>query len=87
MAGGDAAEVRRRITPRQEQILELVAAGLSDKQIASRLRVSPRTVQSHLDRFFLEHGIHRRAAAVAILLAQQRDRASREPKGTPSNLS
>jgi DNA-binding NarL/FixJ family response regulator len=57
------------------QILELVAAGLSDKQIASKLRVSPRTVQSHLDRFFNQHDIHKRAAAVAYLLEQKIRRA------------
>jgi DNA-binding NarL/FixJ family response regulator len=73
MAGGEQTADRRRMTPRQAQILQLVAAGLSDKEIASRLRVSPRTVQSHLDRFFMEHGIHKRAAAVAYLLEQQRD--------------
>ncbi|TME54495.1 MAG: response regulator transcription factor [Chloroflexi bacterium] len=43
---------RRRewhVTPRQEQILELVWSGLSDKQIASRLRIGDRTVRSHLE--------------------------------------
>jgi len=44
------------VTPRQAQILDLVASGLSDKEIAEQLGVSPRTVQSHLDRLFLEHG-------------------------------
>ena len=56
------------VTPRQAQILGLVASGLSDKEIAEHLGVSPRTVQSHLDRLFLEHGIHKRAAAVAAWL-------------------
>jgi len=56
------------VTPRQAQILRLVAAGLSDKEIASRLGLSPRTIQSHLDRLFLEHGLHKRAAAVAAWL-------------------
>jgi DNA-binding NarL/FixJ family response regulator len=57
-----------RVTPRQAQILRLVASGLSDKEIATRLGVSPRTIQSHLDRLFLEHGLHKRAAAVAAWL-------------------
>jgi DNA-binding NarL/FixJ family response regulator len=59
-----------RVTPRQAQILRLVASGLSDKEIGSRLGLSPRTIQSHLDRFFLEHGIHKRAAAVAAWLRE-----------------
>ncbi len=52
-------------TPRQLEILKLVAAGLSDKQIAEQLRLSPRTVRSHLDRLFQRHGLHTRAEAVA----------------------
>lgn len=60
------------VTPRQAQILKLVASGLSDKEIASRLGVSPRTIQSHLDRLFLEHGLHKRAAAVAAWLGTDR---------------
>ncbi len=77
MQGGHTTDERRRthFTPRQQQILELVAAGFSDKQIASKLRVSPRTVQSHLDRFFVEHGIHKRAAAVALLLLLKQGRS------------
>jgi len=73
MEGEHAAESSRvmHVTPRQAEILQLVASGLSDKQIASRLGVSPRTIQSHLDRLFLEHGLHKRAAAVAAWLAQQ----------------
>ena len=57
-----------RVTRRQAQILDLVASGLSDKEIASRLGLSPRTVQSHLDRLFLQHGFHKRTAAVAAWL-------------------
>jgi DNA-binding NarL/FixJ family response regulator len=36
-----------RLTPRQREVLELVAAGLSVKQIASRLTVSEKTVEFH----------------------------------------
>jgi DNA-binding NarL/FixJ family response regulator len=58
------------VTPRQAEILGLVASGFSDKEIALRLGLSPRTVQSHLDRFFEEHGVHKRAAAVAAWLQE-----------------
>jgi DNA-binding NarL/FixJ family response regulator len=56
------------VTPRQAEILTLLAAGLSDKEIATRLRVSPRTVQAHLDRLYLQFGFHKRAAAAAAWL-------------------
>jgi DNA-binding NarL/FixJ family response regulator len=56
------------VTPRQAEILTLLAAGLSDKEIAARRRVSPRTIQAHLDRLYLQYGIHKRAAAAAAWL-------------------
>lgn len=62
-----------RVTRRQAEILSLVAAGLSDKEIASRLGVSPRTIQSHMDRLFLQHGFHKRTAAVAAWLRERSD--------------
>ena len=64
------SETRRiRVTPRQAEILRLVAEGMSDKEIASHLGVSPRTIQSHMDRLFLQNGVHKRAAAVAAWLS------------------
>ena len=56
------------VTPRQAEILTLLAVGLSDKEIAARLRVSPRTVQAHLDRLYLQYGFHKRLAAAAAWL-------------------
>lgn len=53
------------VTPRQAEVLRLIATGLSDKQIASRLGVSPRTVQSHVDRLYLQNGLHKRTALIA----------------------
>lgn len=57
-----------RVSRRQAEILELVASGLSDKEIGSRLGLSPRTIQAHLDRLFLQHGFHKRTAALAAWL-------------------
>jgi DNA-binding CsgD family transcriptional regulator len=73
----------RRLSPRQEQILQLVASGLGDKEIAVRLGISPRTIQSHLNRLFLENGFHKRAAAVAAWLRGFGPLESRQP-GVPS---
>ena len=55
-----------RLTPRQAQILELAAAGLSDKEIARRLDVAHRTVRTHFEKLYLDHGIRNRAQAIAI---------------------
>ena len=58
------------VTPRQAEILRLIASGLSDKQIGSRLGLSPRTVQSHVDRMYLQHGLHKRTALIAAWLRE-----------------
>ena len=37
------------LTPREQEILELVAKGLSAKQIAGEIGIAPRTVEGHID--------------------------------------
>jgi DNA-binding CsgD family transcriptional regulator len=53
------------VSPRQGEIMHLVATGLSDKEIAARLQVSPHTVRTHLQRLYAQHGLHNRAEAAA----------------------
>jgi DNA-binding NarL/FixJ family response regulator len=55
-------------SPRQAEILALVARGLSDKQIANQLQLSPHTVRSYLNRFLHDHGLANRAAAAVVWL-------------------
>ena len=50
------------LTAQQRQIAELAAAGLSNKQIAERLFLSPRTVGYHLTRPSPKLGVTSRAA-------------------------
>ena len=51
-----------QLTPQELQIAQLAAAGLTNKQIAEQLFLSPRTVGSHLYRIFPRLGITTRAA-------------------------
>ena len=67
----EASLTKLRLTPRQSQVLSLIASGHSDKEIASRLGVSHRTVRTHLDRLLREHGLHSRTEAVAAWLRSQ----------------
>ena len=46
-----------KITPRDYQILKLLAQGCSNKEIARQLGISPRTVKQHLRTLFLRAGI------------------------------
>ncbi|MGY1794257.1 AAA family ATPase [Geodermatophilus sp. SYSU D00525] len=50
------------LTPQEHQIASLAASGLTNKQIGSRLYLSPRTVSGHLYRIFPKLGISTRAA-------------------------
>ena len=54
------------ITPRELQILELIATGLSNKEIAARVYVSESTVKTHSSRVFDKLGARRRTQAVQI---------------------
>jgi DNA-binding NarL/FixJ family response regulator len=46
-----------KITQRDQQVLELLVQGCSNKEIASSLNISPRTVKQHLRTLFLRAGI------------------------------
>lgn len=52
------------ITPRELEILRLIAAGLSNREIAERLFVSENTVKTHSSRVFDKLGARRRTQAV-----------------------
>lgn len=52
------------ITPRELEILELIAAGLSNREIAQRVFVSENTVKTHSSRVFEKLGARRRTQAV-----------------------
>lgn len=59
------------ITPRELEILELIAAGLSNKEIAARAFVSENTVKTHSSRVFGKLGAQRRTQAVQLAKEQR----------------
>ena len=63
-ARGQGPTVRPLIAPRELEILRLVADGLTDKEIAGQLHISPRTVQNHLTRIREKTGAGRRPELV-----------------------
>jgi len=56
-------------TRRQSETLALLATGLSDKQVATSLRISPRTVQMHIRTFCHRNRIRNRVEAAALWTA------------------
>jgi DNA-binding CsgD family transcriptional regulator len=52
------------ITPREHEILGLIAEGLSNREIGERLFVSENTVKTHSSRLFDKLGVNRRVQAV-----------------------
>ncbi|MEA2424199.1 MAG: two-component system, NarL family, nitrate/nitrite response regulator NarL [Thermoleophilaceae bacterium] len=62
LRGGDSGP---GLTPRELEVLRLVAAGLSAPAIAAQLMVEPSTVKSHLQNLYEKLGVSDRAAAVA----------------------
>jgi DNA-binding NarL/FixJ family response regulator len=69
-------EALNRLTTREAEILELVAAGLSNAAIAERLWVSPGTVKKHLENIYAKLEVSNRTAAAMTLTFEQHDGAT-----------
>jgi two-component system, NarL family, nitrate/nitrite response regulator NarL len=76
LAAGLAGEIRRRgseaqtpvLTPRESEVLNLIAQGRSIPAIAAELYLAPSTVKTHVQRLYEKLGVGDRAAAVAAAM-------------------
>ena len=59
-----SASTEMGLTDREGAVLELQALGLQNKQIATRLQMSTRTVERHCDSIYSKFAVHSRTAAV-----------------------
>ena len=68
-AGGLHARLAREhseLTPQEEAVTTLVSKGLSNREVAAELYVSPKTVQYHLTRIYAKLGVRSRAELAAL---------------------
>jgi len=66
-----------RLTPREREILELIAAGMTNRQIGEELYLAEKTVKNYVSNLLAKLGMGRRseAAAYAARLAERRSRS------------
>ena len=60
-----ASAVVEGLSARESNILKLIAQGLSNKEIARTLAITPETVKSHVKHIFTKLGVEKRAQAVS----------------------
>lgn len=63
-------ESAEQLSPREQEILELAAAGLRNKAIAEKLNISVRTVEGHFNSIFLKLNVASRIEAVLYAISR-----------------
>ena len=62
----DSSELEISLTPRQQEILELLSEGLSNKAICLKLGISEHTIKSHIKTLYVNLNAHSRTECVNI---------------------
>lgn len=62
----NAQEIFPELTPRECEVLDLIARGLTNDEIADRLYISPKTVRNHNTRIFSKLQVNSRAKAIVL---------------------
>jgi DNA-binding NarL/FixJ family response regulator len=66
LVGQVRTPARDPLSPREQEVLELVARGTTNREAAARLFISEATVKTHLVHLYEKLGVNDRAAAVAV---------------------
>ena len=62
----DAQKILHKLTPREREVLDALAEGLNDKEIAQRLQISNETQRTHIMNLLSKLGVHSRLHAVVF---------------------
>jgi DNA-binding CsgD family transcriptional regulator len=65
----DPRGLRTSLSPREREVLELVAKGLPGKQVARELGISTKTVEQHKSHIFTKLGVSNQTAAACLVVA------------------
>jgi DNA-binding NarL/FixJ family response regulator len=71
-------------TPREQELILLIARGLQNKVIAYELNISENTVQAHISNIMRKYGLHNRTQIAVLLTAPH---ASLEAKLAPLDFT
>jgi DNA-binding NarL/FixJ family response regulator len=64
----EPSDLRTILTDRELEVLVLIGSGLAAREIADRLRISPKTVDNHKQRIYAKLGVQSQAHAVAVAI-------------------
>lgn len=67
MPTSDAYDLFAKLTPREQEVAQLIADGLTNDQIADRLVISEKTAKTHVTRILKKFGVRQRSAVAAKL--------------------
>ncbi len=81
----DGSEVYVPLSPREMEILKCVTNGLSNKEIARRLRISQQTVKNHMTSILKKLNVQDRTQAAVMALSRGWVRVENENRGSAAN--
>ncbi len=75
---GTAAAALKQLSDAQRRVLDLLLEGKSEKEVASKLRISQHTVHNHVKKIYLKMSVNSRPELLALFVTEERPVAGRK---------